>query len=435
MHSVTCYKLNIEEHPMAIHGYKVKLVKTLTIVSLLSGFSVNAEQTLSIERAVQTALERDALINVYQSRGDAYREQSMAEDTLPDPKIKFGFLNFPTDTFARNQEPMTQIKLGVQQMFPRGNSLEIKSQRAMSMSMAERAKTENQRRKVTQEVRETWLELYYWLKAKDIVSKNRNLFNKLVTVTKQQYAAGRQKQQDVISSELELGMLDDRELKIETKLEVTRAKLAKYIGNSYSMNSLAAVLPEFTLPQNNTSWLENHPMINMEDAMVQAKEKNVDLAKQSYKPSWMLDLSYGQREDDGATGKARPDFVTAMVVFDLPLFTADKQDKKVAASKYRLNSALNVREERKRNLSRMRESYLSKEIRLSQRIEKYKNLLIPKAIENTKAALYSYQSGRSEFTSLMRAQIIELETQLRGLRLDVDHKKTQAQLLYFVGEV
>lgn len=412
-----------------------KLVKTLTLVSLLSVFSVNADQTLTIERAVQTALERDALINMYQSQSDAYREQSIEEDTLPDPKIKFGLLNFPTDTFARNQEPMTQIKLGIQQMFPRGNSLEVKSQRAMSMSMAESAKTENQRRKITQEVRDTWLELFYWLKAKEVVTKNRNLFSKLVSVTQQQYAAGRQKQQDVIRSELELGMLDDRHLKIETKLETTRAKLAKYIGDSFVMSDIASALPQFKEIQNNVSWLENHPMINMEDAMVTVKEKNVDLAKQSYKPSWMLDLSYGQREDDGATGKKRPDFVTAMVVFDLPLFTADKQDKKVAASKYRLNSALNSREERKRSLNRMWQSYLSKEKKLSQRIEKYKNILVPKSIENTKAALYSYQSGRGGFTSLMRAQIIELETQLRALRLNVDQKKAQAQLLYFFGEV
>lgn len=420
---------------MATYAKKAKLFKAVLLSVLTISFSVNAEQTLTIERAVQTALERDALINVYQSQSDAYREQAIEEDTLPDPKVKFGFLNFPTDTFSRNQEPMTQVKLGVQQMFPRGNSLEVKSQRAMSMSMAEQAKTENQRRKITQEVRETWLELFYWLKAKEVVTKNRNLFSKLVSVTKQQYAAGRQKQQDVIRSELELGMLDDRELKIETKLEVTRAKLAKYIGDDFLMSKLTSILPQFNITQNNASWIENHPMINMEDAMVRAKEKNVDLAKQSYKPSWMLDLSYGQREDDGATGKSRPDFVTAMVVFDLPLFTADKQDKKVAASKYRLNSALNAREERKRNLSRMWESNLSKENRLSQRIKKYKDLLIPKAIENTKAALYSYQSGRGEFTSLMRAQIIELETQLRALRLNVDHKKTQAQLLYFVGEV
>ena len=167
--------------------------------------------------------------------------------------------------------------------------------------------------------------------------------------------------------------------------------------------------------------------------MVKTNQKNVELAKQSYKPSWMLDLTYGQREN-AANGTKRADFVSAMVVFDLPLFTGDRQDKKVAASKHRLNSALNSREERKRELNRMWQSNLSKEKRLSQRIIKYKTLLVPKANENTNAALYSYQSGRGEFTSLVRAQIIELETQLRALRLNVDHKKEQAQLLYFVGE-
>jgi len=34
----------------------------------------------------------------------------------------------------------------------------------------------------------------------------------------------------------------------------------------------------------------------------------------------------------------------------------------------------------------------------------------------------------------MRAQITELETQLRALRLMVEHKKTQSLLLYLVGE-
>jgi len=411
-----------------------RLFKTITIVSLFSGFSVQAENRLSIGQAVQTALERDALIHVYQSRRDAYREQSIAEDTLPDPKIKLGMMNFPTDTFERNQEPMTQVQLGIQQMFPRGNSLEIKSQRAITMSMAENARIENQRRKVSRDVRETWLELYYWLNAERVVSKNRNLFSKLVSVTKQQYAAGRQKQQDVIRSELELGMLDDRELQIKTRLEITQSKLAKYIGEDFTKISLDEELPLFNINNSDNAWLEKHPMMNMEQAMVKTNEKNVELAKQSYKPSWMLDLTYGKREDSD-NGTERADFVSAMVMFDLPLFTADRQDKKVAASKSRLNSALYSREERKRDLNRMWQSNISKEKKLSLRLKKYKDILIPKAKENTKAALFSYQSGRAEFTALMRAQIIELETQLRALRLDVDHKKTQAQLLYFVGEV
>ena len=434
MRGAECYKLNVEDLPMATYANKAELFQAIILTLLMISFSAHAEQTLSIERAVQTALERDALINVYQSRGDAYREQSVAEDTLPDPKIKLGMMNLPTDTYALNQEPMTQVQLGIQQMFPRGNSLEIKSQRAITMSMAEYARTENQRRKITREVRETWLELFYWLNAEVVVNKNSSLFRNLVAVTKQQYAAGRQKQQDVIRSELELGMLDDRKLKINTRIEITRAKLAKYIGDDFYNVDLNKILPVFNVNQYDDSWIEKHPMMNMEQAKVKINEKNVELAKQSYKPSWMVDLTYGKRED-AANGTTRADFLSAMVVFDLPLFTGDKQDKKVAASKFRLNSALNSREERKRNLNRMWQANISKEKRLLQRTKKYKNLLVPKASENTNAALYSYQSGRGAFTALMRAQITELETQLRALRLQVDYKKTQALLLYFVGEV
>ena len=167
--------------------------------------------------------------------------------------------------------------------------------------------------------------------------------------------------------------------------------------------------------------------------MVSVNEKNVELAKQNYKPSWSLDLTYGRREKSAA-GVERADFASAMVMFDLPLFTADRQDKQVAASKSRLNGALNLREERKRNLIKMWHAAQAKEKRLLQRIKQYDNLLLPKSDENTKSALYAYQSGRSEFTALMRAQITELETQLRALRLNVEHKKTQALLLYLAGE-
>jgi len=414
-------------------AFSAKLIQITTLFVALSIFSVHAEQTISIERAVQTALKRDALINVYQSRRDAYRDQSVAEDTLPDPKIKLGVMNLPTDTYALDQEPMTQVQLGIQQMFPRGNSLEIKSQRALSMSAAEEAKTENQRRTVTRDVRETWLELYYWLNAEEVIKKNRKLFTELVSVTKQQYAAGRQKQQDVIRSELELGMLDDREMKIQTRIETTQAKLIKYMGEDFSDIKLTSVLPVFNIQKNQTSWLDSHPMLRMEQAMVSVNKNNVDLAKQSYKPSWSVDLTYGKREKS-ISGVERADFASAMVMFDLPLFTADRQDKKVAASKSRLNGALNSREERRRNLIKMWQAGLAKEKRLLQRVKQYDDLLLPKSSENTESALYAYQSGRSDFTALMRAQITELETQLQALRLTVEHKKTQALLLYLVGE-
>lgn len=414
---------------MATHA---NLLVVYTFIISIQSFPVQAEQTLTIERAVQAALKRDALTSVYRYRADAYKEQAIAEDTLPDPKVKFGFLNYPTDTFSNNQEPMTQVKLGIQQMFPSGNSLEIKSQRSMSLSMVEEAKIENQRRNISREVREAWLEFYYWLNAERVVNKNHNLFNKLVSVTKQQYAAGRQKQQDVIRAELELGMLDDRTIRIKTKLETTKAKLLKYLGYDFREVTLDQNLPDWSI-QKNENALIFHPMLRMEQAMVSVNEKNLELAKQGYKPSWMLDLSYSKREN-AANGVKRADFASAIVVFDLPLFTADRQDKKMAASKLQLNSAINTKEERRRNLEKMWNINVVKQSRLLQRLKHYEKILVPKSKENTRAALYAYQSGRSGFTALMRAQITELETQLRSLRLSVDYKKTQAALLYLAGE-
>ena len=60
------------------------------LFAFVTHLSAYADQTFSIELAVQAALERDALIRVYRSHGDAYRAQAISVDTLPDPKIKLG---------------------------------------------------------------------------------------------------------------------------------------------------------------------------------------------------------------------------------------------------------------------------------------------------------------------------------------------------------
>ena len=60
-------------------AFLAKFIQVAMLFALLSNFSVHAEQFISIERAVQTALEHDALTHVYQFRRDAYREQRSEE--------------------------------------------------------------------------------------------------------------------------------------------------------------------------------------------------------------------------------------------------------------------------------------------------------------------------------------------------------------------
>jgi outer membrane protein TolC len=72
--------------------------------------------------------------------------------------------------------------------------------------------------------------------------------------------------------------------------------------------------------------------------------------------------------------------------------------------------------------------------RLGDREELYKNNLLASAKNNTKASLQAYQSGVSEFNTLMRAQITELDVRLEDLRIRVDRATAQARLLYITGD-
>ncbi|MDH5192028.1 MAG: transporter, partial [Gammaproteobacteria bacterium] len=89
---------------------------------------------LTLEEAETIALEQDPLVSGLQSSALALSEKAIADATLPDPKMKVGLSSFPTDTFKREQEPMTQVQVGIQQAIPRGDTLAIKSRQTSILS-------------------------------------------------------------------------------------------------------------------------------------------------------------------------------------------------------------------------------------------------------------------------------------------------------------
>lgn len=390
-----------------------------------------AAPQLTLDESIRLALENDPRFRISEARSVALQEQAVADNALPDPKLKLGLMNFPTDTFARDQEPMTQVQVGVQQMFPAGDSLKYQSRRTLSRSDAQAYLSEDQRRQLVRDVRQAWLEWYYWHRAREVVEENRALYHKLVRITESQYASGRQQQQDVIRAELELGLLDDRLVDIRNRIDVSWAELMRYLGKTPASMMPPESFPE--LPQPARPVLDEHPMIQAARAQVAAEEHGVALARQSYKPSWMLDVTYGARDGLNMDGSQRTDFLSAMVLMDIPLFTGNYQDRKVAAGKQQLQGALHNLEDRQRELHKQWQAAQARWTSLGDRLNRYEQQLLPMARENAETALYGYQSRGAEFNALMRARIMQLETELKALRLRIDHAKTQAQLLYLAG--
>jgi outer membrane protein TolC len=240
-----------------------------------------------------------------------------------------------------------------------------------------------------------------------------------------------------LRAELELGLLDDRETQVTTMVEMQRANLAKLIGQQAASRPLTRTfptLPEIPNPQTSKQRLAQHPLLEYEQSRVNASQKDVDIARQAYKPAWLLDVTYGYRDGSNPDGSDRADFLSAMVMVDMPFFTGNRQDRNLSANKLKHQASLYAREDRVRELNKAWEASHAEWLRLGERARLFEKSLLAKARENTKASMHAYQNDQGDFSSLMRARIMEFETELKALRMKVDHSKSQAKLLYLVGD-
>jgi len=409
----------------------------LLFIFFCTGAYADTGQTLTLQEAETLALATDPGSRRFQSLAMSMQENSVAVRQLPDPKLNFGMMNFPTDTFNRDQEPMTQIQLGVQQMFPRGDSLKIKSKKSVIMAQAHGHRAQNRQRMILKKVRQKWLELYYWNQAEDLVRKNRKSFEQLVEVAQLHYASGRRNQQDVILAHVELSRLDDRVLDIKTRQEKVRAELAVLIGKKSDSINLPESLPILNTKSNIDeieSDLANHPKVLIAKAQVESGKQDVALAREGYKPGWGLGVKYGVRDGQNPNGSDRPDFLSVGVTMDLPLFKEKRQDRKLKASQHKLGANREVLDQQFLDLRQILRKDFADWLRLDERVDFYKDTLIPQVRQNTEAALFAYQNDRADFSTVMKARITELNTQLKSIRMHVDRSKAEARLLYISGE-
>ena len=219
--------------------------------------------------------------------------------------------------------------------------------------------------------------------------------------------------------------------------KLLRPSYQKWIGSNSAQRPLPETFPELTTfsdVEMIISSLADHPLIQMEDAVVNSKEKNIKIAEEQYKPGWMLDLTYGQRSGNNLDGSSRDDFASAMVMVDIPLFTDKRQDKRLSASKLEHIASQYSRSDRLLELKRQVEKEHANWVRMGRRFELYETRAVVDAAQNSESTLKAYQNGQTDFTTLMRARLTELNTQLDMLKIRVDRAKSQANLLYYKRE-
>ena len=414
------------------------LIATWVVLGSFNITPVAADASeLTLAQAEQLAQERDAMELSINAKAEALRHQSVADGQLSDPRFKLGAVNFPVDSFTRGREAMTQLQFGVQQTFPRGHTLRYSRNRTSALAGVENARAAERSLSVFRSVRKAYLELYFQLQNEKILAEHERLFTQLLDITQRQYAVGRDNQHDVLLAQLELSLLQDRRAENSGLKEAAVAQLAKWIGAQYTGRPLPdrqPVLPALPTLDEIIADLSRHPLILAHDHIIDATRYQVSIAEEQYKPGWTVDVTYSERTGSDLQGGGRDDFLSAMVLVDVPLFTGQRQDKRVLAGQQYHLAAKFARTDELRELARQAGRIYASWKQLGERYSLYEAHTIIEARQNAETTLKAYQNDVADFTTLMRARLLELNTRLSMLRLYVERAKVQSDLLYFVGD-
>jgi outer membrane protein TolC len=400
----------------------------ILIIQLAAVSGALAAPELTLAEAERLALEHAPWLQHHRTNADAAAERAVYESRLPDPQLVLGALNVPTDTWKLDQEDMTMTMVGIRQSFPPGNTLALKSRRAEKELTREEAKVEAERRNLLRQVRQAWLELYFQQESLRLLHESRRLQQKQLEAAEGRYRAAADMQQVVIRARQAVARVNEREPMLKAQIARTRAQLGRWIGAAATL-PLPAALPVLPTPSTDFD-PARHPEWLASEAMFDAARLEVDMARQDYKPAWMLDLSYGVRRPM-PDGTERPNMVTAMVTLDLPVFRAKRQDRRLAEKQALESGARLETEDKRRELEAMHQSMRAEYEALATRAKIFEEQLLPAIRREAQVTIAGFARDKTEYRD---AQMKAIEAEQEYTRVRVDLAKTQAELLYLIGE-
>ncbi|EHA1123973.1 TolC family protein [Vibrio navarrensis] len=394
---------------------------------------------------IEQALANDASRKQIFAQSQAMRESGVAASTLMDPKLKVGFGGLPVDSFKFDEDPMTNISVGLMQQFERGSTLELQSKKASQQADGMALQVAAREREVANGITQLWLELGYQQQAERVLLENQRLMRELESFISTNYSIGKSEAQDLLNAQLQVSQLEE---KLQANQQMQRrilAQMSEWLGsewlyqqrdlkasNQLNWDALERLLSASSTTQH-FAQLAQHPMVQMANANIAVSQTQVELAEQSYTPQFGVEVMYAYRQANNMKGEPASDLVSAYLTMDIPLFTGNRQDRSHAAAQYQVGAAQSQKDLLLAQMNAKVNALLVDRSNLEQRLERYQNTLLKQAKARTKAVERGYQNSTAQFNDVIAATRDELAVELESQRLLTDLNQVNSNLAMLLG--
>lgn len=392
---------------------------------------------LELNDLIQTALAENPSLQAFDKRVDASAMNIRVAGTLPDPQLSLGLLNLPVGTFAFDREPMTGKVISLKQklLFPGKLSLATDIARQQFLSLQHQQ--EEFRQRIVFKIKTLYSRLYAVDRTLEVIEKNKTLLQQLLQSAEAKYATGSGLQQDILQIQVELLKIEDTLLQWQEKRQSLTAEINSILNRppNISLQKTPGELPpeERPWPPLDSQTLEStQPLLLAYQEKISQLEKDIALARKNLWPDLMVGLSYNQRSRL-KTGQQLPDFYSATISLEIPVFGRGKQKSIIAQKSYQLEALQKEYQQLVNELLAQAEKARLKKERYRQQIELYQHGLLLQAKQALFSAQAAYQTGKVDLQTVLNSWLKLQNYEMNYYQGWARYFAAQAELEYLLG--
>lgn len=387
-----------------------RLRTALAAVTLCAGAALAAEPPLSLAEALRLAVARSPQLASQRAMVEAAREMAGPAGQLPDPKLKLGVENVPTDGADRwslTRDFMTMSKVGLMQEFPREEKRQLRSRRAELDAERATVAVESAGLAVQRETATAWLMRRFSADVERAIAEQIAEAELAVTTATAAYRAGRAPQVDLIGAQSMVVELKNRATEAAAQTRRARIALARYIGpDAERVPGDAPDLARSPLDPGRLADVDAQPEVRLVRAQEALAANDADIARAAKQPDWSAEISYAVR------GSPYSNMVSLMVAIDLPWSPGTRQDREHAAKLKELDAARAMREDVQRMRTAEVDAMLAEWESARAQAERIRAELLPLVAQRREAALAAYRGGTGALAGVLDARRAELDARL-----------------------
>ena len=312
----------------------------------------------------------------------------------------------------------------------------VVAQREAQVAAAEVAKAE---REIVEAVQLAYYELWLADRLIEIVEENQELVGDLITIAEARYRTGGS-QQDILRAEMEGDKLDDQLISLSRQKEQARADLGTLVRqpmhlmpNAFEELDTDNIVPDLELLVAEAEQC-NPSLQGLAAEIARDRAKQTLACLQQY-PDFQLGLGYWIISDDQnvispvANGH---DNINFSIGVSLPIWRY-KINGGVREAAHQRNSTVHLREAERDRLRGQLRRQVASAYASTERLELFRDRLIPKTEQTLEMATADYQGRKADFTDLIEIYRELLSYQVQVARAQATLASTIAQIKRTVG--